>query len=191
MQRYDILKLEEIDQIGQCNSGRNSHCWQNFHSFKAEFYPLSELQLRPVLFRFVGCCLYLTTNYSFIQFVEGYFVFSMFIRLCCFRYYISKKLKNSDFEAKNKKRAEKGGNVTYPLWKCYFKWTLVPKDSCKFVQIGEQCYFERYHSGYLILVKSQCFFIILHFLCNNPILSVFTPSLLLQTNLIYFSPLFL
>ena len=111
----------------------------------------------------------------------------MFIRLCC----ISKKLKNSDFEAKNKKRAEKGGNVTYPVWKCYFKWTLVPKDSCKFVQIGEQCDFERYHSGYLILVKSQCFFIILHFLCNDPILSVFTPSLLLQTNLIYFSPLFL
>ena len=60
-----------------------------------------------------------------------------------------------------------------------------------FVQIGEQCYFERYHSGYLILVKSQCFFIIFHFLCNNSILSVFTPSLLLQNNLIYFSPLLL
>ena len=60
-----------------------------------------------------------------------------------------------------------------------------------FVQIGEQCYFERYHSGYLILVKSQCFFIIFHFLCNNSILSVFTRSLLLQNNLIYFSPLLL
>ena len=44
-------------------------------------------------------------------------------------------MKNSDFEAKNKKRAEKGGNGTYPLWKCYFKWTFVQKDSYKFVQI--------------------------------------------------------
>ena len=134
-------------------SGRNSHCWQNFHNFKAEFYPLPELRLRPFLFCFVGCCLYLTTNYSFIQFVEGYFVFFMFIKLCSFQYYISKKLKNSDFEAKNKKRAEKGGNGIYRLWKWYFKWTFEQKDSYKFVQIREQCNFERYHFGYLILVK--------------------------------------
>ena len=87
-------------------SGRNSHCWQNFHNFKAEFYPLPELRLRPFLFCFVGCCLYSTTNYSFVQFDEGYFVFFMCIKLCSFQYYISKKLKNSDFEAKNKKRAE-------------------------------------------------------------------------------------
>ena len=122
----------------------------NFHNFKAEFYPLSELRLRPFLFCFVGCCLYLTTSYSFIQFDEGYFVFFMFIKLCCFRYYISEKLKNSDFEAKNKKRAEKGGNGIYRLWKCCFKWTFEPKDSYKFVQISEQCYFERHSSGYLI-----------------------------------------
>ena len=77
----------------------------------------------------------------------------MCIKLCSFQYYISKKLKNSDFEAKNKKRAEKGGNGIYRLWKWYFKWTFEQKDSYKFVQIREQCNFERYHSGYLTLVK--------------------------------------
>ena len=111
---------------------------------------------------------------------------SMFIKLCCFSYYISEELKNSDFEAKNKKGAEKGGNGTYPLWKCYFKWTFVQKDSYKFVQIREQCYFERYHSGYMVSVKNRSFFIILHFFRNNSVLNVFKPSLLLRTNLIHF-----
>ena len=114
-------------------SGRNSHCRQNFHSFKAEFYPLPELQLRPVLFRFVGCCLYLTTNYSFIQFDKGYFVFFMFITLgtrafkfllgsgtqgtCLLDYAvfaISKKLKNSDFEAKTKSGRKRAGMSPIP-----------------------------------------------------------------------------
>ena len=84
---------------------------------------------------------------------------------CVLNYVLSattspKKLKNSDFEATNKKRAEKGGNGIHRLWKWYFKWTFEQKDSYKFVQITEQSYFERYHSGYLILVKIGPFFTI-------------------------------